>query len=121
MAHCTHKCIFFDSQIADDHRICDEGEPYVFLDQEWLIPCCNRHAAGRATDPENDNRMTPQQIIDYHRKKTTITSKKLSPNHLGATSILGTLTQTTTIGLLSIQLVGFIHLKKYDLFVLSIK
>ncbi len=54
-------------------------------------------------------------------KKTTITSKKLYPNHLGATSILGTLTQTTTIGLLSIQLVGFIHLKKYDLFVLSIK
>ena len=54
-------------------------------------------------------------------KKTTITSKKLSPNHLGATSILGTLTQTTTIGLLSIQLVGFINLKKYDLFVLSIK
>ena len=51
---------FFDSQIADDHRICDEGEPYVFLDEEWLIPCCNRHAAGRATDPENDNRMTPQ-------------------------------------------------------------
>ena len=60
MAHCTHKCIFFDSQIADDHRICDETEPYVFLDEEWLIPCCNRHAAGRATDPENDNRMTPQ-------------------------------------------------------------
>ena len=60
MAHCTHKCIFFDSSIADDHRICDEGESYVFLDEEWLIPCCNRHAAGRATDPENDNRMTPQ-------------------------------------------------------------
>ena len=60
MAYCTHKCIFFDSQIADDHRICDEGEPYVFLDEEWLIPCCNSHAAGRATDPENDNRMTPQ-------------------------------------------------------------
>ena len=69
MAYCTHKCIFFDSQIADDHRICDEGEPYDFLDEEWLIPCCNRHAAGCATDPENDNRMTPQQIIDYYREK----------------------------------------------------